>query len=311
YFGTLDPVGSTGEDCGVDLRALRLLPSTGDALDLLGTLNPENDVYSWLVVRPADRGQRLAPNTEYAVQLRLADPEGDACVCNDSPNSVEWTTISKFTTGATADIDGPDFAGLEGLVGGLRSESSSNCGSTQGTQIIADHAGATDASPELRYDIIVNDVLASRYVKEVTPSLGFPQIFCGTAPLSNWTFVSPGDRIEVRAVDLAGNESPPHEPLVVDQRMCNGDAPSEAEPEPQTDPPDLPAVDTTADGTGTPTEMGTGNSSTSGPTQVPVSNSQNASGCTISGSLSRSTDNVRRWGVGPLIGVLLLLRRRR
>jgi hypothetical protein len=77
------------------------------------------------------------------------------------------------------------------------------------------HLGTPTARSGLRYNIYVDGVLRQRYVSAWTPGPA-PEIDvqCTVAP-GTGALLSGGSQVEVRAVDLAGNESAAHAPFVL------------------------------------------------------------------------------------------------
>lgn len=230
YFGSLAPY-SEDDSCRADVRSIRLVPSAGAPIQLQGESHgPSSGFETWVVAKPQ---QPLAANTAYALQLQLG-PGRDACRCDER----EWVTVSSFTSGAEADGEAPAFAGITGLTYAARATASSNCGETDGFPALPELTPATEGFPELRYNVYVNGELAKRYVKAFAVDAQPSELFvdCGSTALSTQALVHPGDSIEVRAVDLSGNESAPNEPIEVDVSCGTPDTPGDdASPQPAAD----------------------------------------------------------------------------
>jgi hypothetical protein len=206
YFGALEYF----TDCEVDLRPMRLVPSAGEPILLTGTAFERASAYqTWMVARHVDP---LAANTRYALQLLLGDGI-EACRCDGR----EWTTVAAFTTGESEDDEGPAFAGLEAVDYGARTVGSSDCGEGDRVPVSATFTPAGDMSPGMRYNIYVDGEIAKRYVDLEQALARSGEIFvdCGSSSLSTATDVPAGAVIEVRAVDLAGNESAPNDDITI------------------------------------------------------------------------------------------------
>jgi hypothetical protein len=201
YFGAWAQ-DTAQSSCSLGPLGIRLAASGEANIDLTGTaFRRAAAADAWVVAKPT--GPLLA-NTEYHVQvMRSGDAYG--CDCQEA----EWTTVSSFTTGSVADDDAPLFTGADSFRYGDRVDTDSDCGSFKAIPAIPHATAATDASPGLRYDIYVNDVLEHRYVENLgTPSESSSiYVNCGTTSLITDTLVTPGARVEVRAVDIAGNTS--------------------------------------------------------------------------------------------------------
>jgi hypothetical protein len=208
YFGSLDP-DSEGGGCDLDLRRVRLVPSGGEPTEMMGVLSASSASSTrWLSAQPPSR---LEASTEYSVQLALGGGV-EACSCEDR----RWETVSTFTTGYGSDETAPSFAGIETLQYGARAMNSNDCGVTDSRYATAELEAASDDSPGLRYNVYVDDVLQTRFVED--PSSAGIYVDCmGSGSLSSGSaiWLRPGERIEVRAVDLAGHESEATQPQVV------------------------------------------------------------------------------------------------
>jgi hypothetical protein len=237
YFGSLDP-GSADPTCNAGLTPIRLLPGNGDAIDLEGTLlGRPSSREAWLVASPAEP---LAANTRYAIQLQLG-PGEDACRCDGR----EWVTVSSFTSGTGADQQAPTFAGITALDYAARVNASSDCGETDGFPAFPTLAPAADASPEPRYNVYLDGEIEKRFVQSLGTRTQPTELFvdCGSNALSTQTLVHPGQHLEVRAVDLAGHESAPNEPITIDV-LCDA-------PDGQGGPTAVPVPDTADAGNAT------------------------------------------------------------
>jgi hypothetical protein len=213
YFGGLD--ARSVSECGDNLARIRLWPDGAEApIELEGELLTLRHADHWLVVKPPEP---LLPNTAYRLELNVG-LGGFACSCEG-----KWTSFSSFTTGADVDAGDPELGNVSALGFGERQTGNSDCGTQDLIPVLPDLDTANDDSPGVRYNVYVDGVLASPFVENVIANEeGSPEIYlnCGTSALINATLVEPGSLIEIRAVDLAGNESPPTSPVRVPDR-CN------------------------------------------------------------------------------------------
>lgn len=226
YFGTLEPFSEDGA-CTADVENVRLVPSEGDPIQLQGKLHERaSGSETWVVAKPE---LPLAANTAYALQLQLGQGV-DACRCEDR----EWVTVSSFTSAVDVDRVAPAFAGISALTYGARTMSSTSCGSEDGLLAVPELTAATDDFPGPRYNVYVNGQLANRYLELFTADAQPSSIFvdCGSYGQSPWGRVQPGDSVEVRAIDLAGNESFPNEPIEVDVSCGSPDTSGDGAPSP-------------------------------------------------------------------------------
>lgn len=209
YFGFLsneyfDPT------CDLDLRPLRLLPSMGEPIYLTGTVLPRPEAQqAWVIAKHVEP---LAASTTYAVQLLLG-PGEDPCRCG----AREWTTVSSFTSGEAEDHEPPTFAGIESLEYGDRVQGSSTCGDSDVIPTFLELTPVSDAAPAPRYNVYVNGQIATRYVEQLgTEQFGELFVDCRNLSPAAPTALVPGASVELRGVDLAGNESAPNTPLTLD-----------------------------------------------------------------------------------------------
>jgi hypothetical protein len=282
YFGSLSSYEPT---CDLDLRPIRLLPNTGDPIYLTGTVLPRPvAAEAWVIAKHVEP---LAANTAYAVQLLIGDGQ-NSCRCD----TLEWTTVSSFTSGAAGDHQPPTFAGVESLEYGERNQGSTTCGDSDLIEVFPELTPVIDAAPAPRYNIYVDGQSSKRYVEELDFGR-YGEIFvdCGSSSLTQRTAVTPGASIEVRAVDLAGNESAPNTPLTIDV-TC------------EVVPVDLPI--------GNPV----GSAGTTGSVPSPVDTpapltptvpAEPSSGCGLSRTSAVARDAASGAGAAALAGVLLLL----
>lgn len=224
YFGALDAPAEAG--CEVDLTRVRLVPSAGEPVEFSGTLqHRQQAAQAWLVAKPPEL---LEPNTDYAVELRLG-PGDDACRCDQ----LQWTRVAAFTTAASEDASPPEFAGLQTLKYGPRAQSASDCGESDGVGAVPgpEFTEATDEYAGVRYDVYVDGMLENRFIPAPDGQTFGAELVvdCGSTALNTQTVFLPGSRVELRAVDVAGNESAPHTPVEVadvcmDARPVDADA---------------------------------------------------------------------------------------
>lgn len=198
YNGPGPDVRANGEP-DVDIRSVRLVRTGGDSLELRGTeLLDASRGGRWVVARPAES---LAAGSEYALQLQL----DRTSACEDTR---DWVTVSTFTTGEALDDEAPDFAGVFEVNPRERVIREDMCqGSLDYVPLVVDLHPLADASRDTRYNVYVDGEphqrLLSSLVSEVYPVLALDCRATATAPVS----LVPGSTLEVRAVDLAGNES--------------------------------------------------------------------------------------------------------
>jgi hypothetical protein len=188
---------------------MRLLPATGEPLPLRGELLLQaQSSEGWVVAKPAPP---LLANMEYELQLEFGAGE-DICRCDGR----EWVTVSTFTSGDSLDDQAPTFSGVTGFTYGSRADDSNNCGSQIGMPAVPSFVPAKDDLPAPRYNLYVDGQLTRRYAAGLG-SAAQPEIYldCGWSALTTATLLLPGDRLEVRAVDLAGNESASNQALAV------------------------------------------------------------------------------------------------
>lgn len=174
----------------------------------------------------ARSSEPLAASTRYEIQRRF-DPTNDI---SRAAGNVEWITISRFETGTAADLDAPSFAGITALQYGTTVDHWAGCGSRDAIELEPSFEPASDtsvvsggvtilgsASPALRYNVYVDGALAVPYYMDLLHD-PFGEMFvdCGAQALQVAGLITSATNIEVRAVDLAGNESPPHAALGVD-----------------------------------------------------------------------------------------------
>jgi hypothetical protein len=231
YFGSLEAYDEAGSSTAIDVSSMRLVPSAGEPILLTGSLFERPSAWeTWAISQPAEP---LAADTSYEVQVSL-DPR-DTCSAGGS----EWTTVSTFTTGADDDHEAPSFAGLDHVSYGERLAGSSDCGDSDGIPVHPEFRRASDSAPATRYNVYVGGDIAQPYVDlDASRELANAAIFvdCGSTSLHTNTAVAPGDLLELRAVDLAGNESPSNQAVSV-EASC---APLPAET-PATGPRRVPA----------------------------------------------------------------------
>lgn len=277
YFGGFIGLHES-QSCELDLRPVRLQPDGGEPIDLTGTMLPTPELSeAWVVARHAEP---LAANTTYAVQVLLSEV-GDPCSCEGR----EWTTISSFTSGEAEDHEEPTFTGIDTVEYGERLEKGGPCGpDTDVTPVIPvflSFAPVTDVASE-RYNIYVDGQISRPYVQRIGSEYGHLYVTCGAL----LAYMAPGARVEIRGVDLAGNESPPNTPLTLDV-TCELPTMMPIDPGPSA------SEGATGSTPSAPTDS-------SAPVITPASSA--SSGC----ALSRRSPGAAR-GAGAALGALLLL----
>jgi len=207
YLGTLE-ASSRDLECGFDITQIRLVPRGGDVVELTGTLLPRGRPGStWLVARPT---QLLLPNTVYETQLQLSH-ESEVCGCEER----QWTTVTTFTTASDVDEVAPIYSGVPALAYGDYLYEATPCGDLN--HVPAWPGVEVEESAEWRYNVYVDGYLEKPYVQSLwgTPAAAELLVDCGTTQPHLASRLAPGKTFEVRAVDFAGNESSPNEPLLV------------------------------------------------------------------------------------------------
>jgi hypothetical protein len=208
YFGTLQ-VGSDEVSCALDIASLRLVSEAGDVLDLSGAVLPrERALQAWVVAKPAEP---LEPRTRYEVRALLSG--GDACGCAER----EWSTVTTFTTADAVDVVAPLYYGVPALTSGERVRGSSTCGDSHYIPVWPATPDTLDEPAGTRYNVYVDGRIEKRFIENPRGTDGAAELAvdCGSSALSFQTVLLDHSRLEVRAVDLAGNESTPTTPIEV------------------------------------------------------------------------------------------------
>lgn len=208
YFGSLDP-GEEG--CLAALDAFRLVAEGGTVLDLTATRHDEGTSEAWFVARP---DASLSPDTAYELQVNLAERFHYVCP------APAWTTVSRFTTGSGADADPPEFGGATAVTVGDYVDSENTCGNYLGFPLDVELASARDDAPDLRYVVYADGERVARSLRDLDSLF----VDCGVTMVTTSRLLEPGAAIEVRAVDLAGNESSAGTALTVDA-TCDAEPP--------------------------------------------------------------------------------------
>jgi len=227
YFGTFEYYDEDSDgDHSIDLSPMRLVPSGGEPILLTGTvLERPEAVDAWAV---GQHVEALAANTRYELQLPFREFGG---FCSDAP--LEWHTVSSFTTGSDEDHDAPSFAGIESVGHGERSVGSSTCGTSDVIPLFPQFQRAADDDARTLYNVYVNGQIARRYVDMIaTTQITSTTLFvdCGSDTLATNTRLTSGARLELRAVDSAGNESSSTPPITI-EASCSEPLPEPPEPE--------------------------------------------------------------------------------
>ena len=174
------------------------MPSAGDAR------------VTWLVARPTEL---LLPNTIYEAQLLLS-PAGEACGCEES----QWTTVTTFGTAGEVDEVAPSYAGVPALVYGDPAHEAGPCGDINHVPAWPGVENEVLSEWAYAYNVYVDGRLEKPYVRSLsgTPAVAELLVDCGSTQLHPASRLAAGKTFEVRAVDLAGNESSPNQPILVD-----------------------------------------------------------------------------------------------
>jgi hypothetical protein len=193
----------------VDLAAVRLVAADARGLELRATRLQGRDPGEWWMAARSE--QLLAAGTEYELQV-LMGPAKDACA-----ETREWTTVSHFRTTHEVDDEAPEFGGIASLSYGTRRHSGGTCGGTDWIPITPSLMEVHDASALTHFNVYVDGEITQRFV----PSLVYetvPLLSIDCSLVSDYRLIPPGSALEVRAVDLAGNESAPG--AVFDVAQC-------------------------------------------------------------------------------------------
>ncbi len=203
---------AVGLDCDLPLDELRLVPRDGEALMLHAVASADSTAYprTWFVARPV---QPLLPNTTYTLQAKL-DGAG-SCTCDDDA----FYDVTTFTTGAAEISAAPAFAGEVDLEYTEVQRGESSCGPYHGFSLEITPRDAPSTADGTRYQLYVNGKLAAQYLDAKSLRLG---VNCIASAESDMRFTSSARVLEVRAVDLAGRESPAHHGVTVTDQ-CAGD----------------------------------------------------------------------------------------
>jgi hypothetical protein len=221
YVGTLQP-SLEGNDCDIDLTRLRLLSDDGVSRELHGSFESSADG-AWLVAKTEES---LAPDSTYQLQLELG-ADAEPCSCEER----QWTTVSTFSTGANADLERPLFYGVKSISYGPLGEFFQGCSLFKGLYGSPEIDAATDSSSGIRYNLYIDGAVSRQFLEEDSAhgaSLDF-FVFCPVQGSTEGLVPQPGAKIEVRAIDIAGNESLPTDPLEV-TAGCEPPASSAADP---------------------------------------------------------------------------------
>jgi len=238
YFGTLE-VSAEAIGCDLDLAQLRLVPSGGEPIDIQGTMHLRpSAAQGWAVAKPP---APLAPHTVYEVQAQLGGGL-EACSCEDR----EWTTLSTFTTLGGEDHVAPEFAGTQALTHGDPQIGAHACGSYDYVPTLPANGFqyAHDEQSSVRYNVYVGGRLEKSFVQHLDDTSGGAELLvdCGSSTLMTTTRLLPNSSVEIRAVDLAGNESAPTEPIDVPD-LCYGPIPERIIPGDEPDSEVAPVPD--------------------------------------------------------------------
>jgi len=206
YFGTLEGYSPDGQGCELPLARMRLIDDAGRAIELDAATEEAGAVEVWMVARSAER---LRPQTHYDLEVQVGSAGSD-CTCGEAAG---WTEVSNFTTGEGDDGAPPTFQGIDRMELSTLVDGSSDCGRTAGFPVEVTFEPADDRSPDVRYDVYVGGQIAARYVASFEYELF---VDCGSSALHVATYLSPGARVQVRAVDLAGNASALGPEFVID-----------------------------------------------------------------------------------------------
>jgi hypothetical protein len=199
YFGSLTSSPSAACD---DLARVRITSRDGSAAALNAAVLAEpQTAQGWFVAKPT---QALAPNTVYEVEAEVEESGG--CQCGQG----NWHTVSTFTTGSDSDEAPPEFSGVVAFEYGELIQQSTDCGLFKVIPATPDADAPRDSSPDTRYNVYVDGAIAGRYRKSIVGSGLSPELAvdCGSTYLAGPVSFPPAARVEVRAIDIAGNESP-------------------------------------------------------------------------------------------------------
>jgi MYXO-CTERM domain-containing protein len=193
YFGTFTGHMAGGTACGLPLSPMRLVDDRGVAVDIEATEEAAGQHQQWWVARPPEP---LRANARYRLQTRISS--GNSCACDDP---AVYSDVSEFTTGAGQDTEAPDLAAIDRLDLAELVDTTNTCGGTHGYPVGVVLAPSAPRAPEVSFDIHVEGRLIKRYASLEHELF----VDCGTSALSLQTMLSSGERVQLRAVDLAGN----------------------------------------------------------------------------------------------------------
>jgi len=202
-------VGFTGfagdgqADCEPLLSELRIEPRDGEGVNVVGArLKVDGTAYpmKWIV---ADLEEELLPNTRYSVLSRVS-PTGQ-CACEGDPAFGAWHTVGDFITGDGPDDEAPalDEDAISLHYGELQNGDNS-CGPFHSfTMELGAPSAPEGAARQVRYNLYLDGRPHLTYVEGNKTFL----IQCFEDGSSTERYVAEGRELEVRGVDLAGNES--------------------------------------------------------------------------------------------------------
>jgi hypothetical protein len=206
--------GSMVSSCRESPTQVQLSPNgtTGARIESGTVLSFPDRAEDWLIVKPK---VSLLPDTRYVLSVRGL--EGD------------WERVSAFTTGSESDLEAPELTPVSALSFLPRNTSSTDCGHTDVVPFVPKPAVASDASGDTRYNVYVDDELTGPYRDSLEQDQDGAELYvdCGTEALFTGVLIQPGSHLEIRAVDLAGNESPPGDSVrVLDRCSASSDVES-------------------------------------------------------------------------------------
>jgi len=193
-----------GGACSSELKRIRLVPDEGSPIDL--EASAEFDTRH--AVMTAQPSEPLRSDTHYVVQVQLLDT--DDCRC---ATDVRWRGVSDFTTGSSIDVEPPAFAGLTSIETSTPHTAMSNCGGGFGFLATLHFSPPPEPARGLRYQLRANDKPV--LLDWVNPTHGVG-VSCSPSQLA----IGPGTKLELRAIDSAGNVSAPHEPIEIPHTSC-------------------------------------------------------------------------------------------
>jgi hypothetical protein len=212
--------GATNLSCRENPTMVWLAPDFLEPHIEIGTILSFPDrAEAWLVVKPR---MSLLPDTRYGLAVGKTE--------SDDGGRSEWEWIAEFTTASEDDLEAPEITPVSQLSFLPRNTASTECGDSDVVPFVPRPKPViTDSSRDTRYNVYVDEELVGPYRDSLELDRDGAELYldCGTSALFTGVLIEPGSRVEIRAVDVAGNESPEGDSLQVPDR-CNENPEPEA-----------------------------------------------------------------------------------